>query len=190
MAQNNIQKAISQSRKNAAAKSRGRTYKPARVSSTGSARENAKANQLAKAYAEIDVQLRKEANKHRFSTKSELEKKARAEYAAGKIPKGQLGKTIERRWKAAQKRRQKFEGQQKARRVQLRKEAGRKVSKMSNQRLGVKEISAVVLFQISSEVRTVTLSFPASPETLQADAHAALVEYMHGEGELLSVEPV
>lgn len=175
-----LQSAISASRKSAAAKGqkRGAGYKPATVSGGKGALERARARELDKQLKAVDVQLRKEANRHKFSSRADVEKRARADAAAGKIPKGQLGKTVERRWKAVQGRRAKFEQAQQEKKRSLRGTIRANVKKLGGAALGVGNITALVSFRISSDVRVVTLTFPGSADGLRADARDALAEYV------------
>lgn len=185
-----LKRAISASRKSAAAKSskRGTGYKPATVGGGKGAIERARARELKAQYRDIDVQLRKEANRHKFSTRAEIEKRARADQQAGKIGRGQLTKTIERRWKAAQGRRAKFEKKQQDTKRTLRGNVRANVKKMGGQALGVGNITALVTFRISNDVRVVTLTFPGSADGLRADAREALEEYVTSDhADLVSV---
>lgn len=185
-----LKRAINASRKTAAAKSskRGSGYKPATVGGGTGALERARDRALKAEYKAVDVALRKEANRHKFSTRAEIETRARADQAAGKIGKGQLGKTIERRWKAAQGRRAKFEKGQQDKKRQMRGDVRARVKKLGGAALGVGDITALVTFRISSDVRVVTLTFPGSADGLRADARDALEEYVTSDNaDLVSV---
>ena len=86
-----------------------------------SARDRAIKAEWQRGMNQINAELRRAENRRKFSTRADVEKRARADAAAGKIPKGQLGKTVERRWKEAKKRREKFETAQKATRAEKEK---------------------------------------------------------------------
>lgn len=158
-------------------RTRASTPKATNMQQQTSARNRAQERMWNEGLKAIEAELQSDSNRHRFSTRRDVEARARRDYAAGKIKKGELGKTIERRWKAAQKRREKFKNAQKEKRAEAEKELRERVKNATPAELGLKQLTAVVSWQDSGDTRETVLQFPATADTMRADASEALASY-------------
>lgn len=172
-------------------RTRASTPKTTNMQQQTSARNRAQARMWDEGKKQLDAEFQREGNRHKFSTRRDVEARARRDYDAGKIKRGELTKTIERRWKAAQKRRDKFTSTQKEKRAEAEKALRERVKNASNAELGLKTVTAVVTWQDSSDTRETVLQFPATGDTMRADAGEALAAYrMSDSVSLISAKPL
>ena len=157
-----------------------RTTKPAAVDTSRSVEAGARTKFLRAGYREIENRAAKETNARRFQTRAELETKVRAESKAGKIARGQIQSTIDRRLKATQSRKNKFQRATRERVITEKNEVLLQTRMMTAQQLGVRTVQALVVFVMSKDVRQVVLTFTTAGD-VNADAREALKRYMQAE---------
>lgn len=176
-----LEKAMQKSRRKARKKSQPRTT---HVTARGAQQRGL----IAAFNAELEAGLQKVDRifenkerrvKGRYQTKKDIEAKARAQYKAGKIKRGQLTKTIERRWQATQKREaaalEKLATKRKAEKIALRDRLRKNPPAPA-----LRSITVEVTFRISSDVKSARLTFQTSGE-IEADARDALADYMQAD---------
>ena len=157
---------------------RASTPKAGNADQGTSALQRAQSSYLKAETQRIEADLRREANRRKFSSRSDGEKRVRDDIKAGKVKPADRKKVVERRWSASKKRRQKFETSQKETRAQRQAELAETMRTRTPAEYGVQMVTANVMFRISDEDRETVLRFPAGSDTFRADAREALNNYM------------
>ena len=159
-------------------KAQPRKSREAVVDNTRSVEAAARTKMLRSDYRSIENQAEKERNARRYQSKADIEKRVRSQVKLGTVAKGQVQKTVDRRFKATQGRKAKFDSALKARVITQKDDARTRMQSTTRAQLGVRTATVLVTFRISNDIRSVTLTF-ATVGDINADARAALRSYMH-----------
>ena len=171
--------AIGRSQKRFSKKGTVRKSRDAVVDDSRAVEAAARTKLLRDSYKSIENRAQKERNARKYQSKAEIEQRVRAQMQLGTVAKGQFKKTVDRRFKATQGRKTKFESALRGRVVTEKNAALTRMQATTRTQLGVRDVSALVQFMISTEQRAVVLSFTTGGDVV-ADAAKAMQKYMHG----------